>query len=133
MPGLESAGAITVVGKHLCGGATDMGIRCAVNTLLFDQQKTLAEIKETSHTFTKDEPRLTDSPNCDNPTTVISEHSDATQPQLPEHKHVLPEIEQDLVPDIRKNENSLNSRLITPEEPPLKVQKIREKSQESSR
>lgn len=38
VPGLENSKAITVVGKHLCGGATDMGIRCAVNTLQFKKQ-----------------------------------------------------------------------------------------------
>ncbi|GFR79293.1 tRNA:m(4)X modification enzyme TRM13 homolog [Elysia marginata] len=38
VPCLDCSGCITIVGKHLCGGATDMGIRCAVNTLKFDQQ-----------------------------------------------------------------------------------------------
>ncbi|CAG5120216.1 unnamed protein product, partial [Candidula unifasciata] len=30
---VESSKSVVVVGKHLCGGATDMGIRCAVETL----------------------------------------------------------------------------------------------------
>ncbi|GFN81449.1 tRNA:m(4)x modification enzyme trm13 [Plakobranchus ocellatus] len=33
VPELQNVNKIFVVGKHLCGGATDMGIRCAVNTL----------------------------------------------------------------------------------------------------
>lgn len=30
---MNSSDSVIVVGKHLCGGATDMGIRCAVETL----------------------------------------------------------------------------------------------------
>ncbi|KAH9489457.1 tRNA:m(4)X modification enzyme TRM13 [Bulinus truncatus] len=33
VPEVEKASSVIVVGKHLCGGATDMGIRCATNTL----------------------------------------------------------------------------------------------------
>lgn len=34
MPGVKDASNVIVVGKHLCGGATDMGLRCATHTLV---------------------------------------------------------------------------------------------------
>ncbi|KAK0062954.1 tRNA:m(4)X modification enzyme TRM13 isoform X4 [Biomphalaria pfeifferi] len=34
VPGVKDASNVIVVGKHLCGGATDMGLRCATHTLV---------------------------------------------------------------------------------------------------
>ena len=92
---MDTARAITVVGKHLCGGATDMGIRCAVNTLnrrqqkyessevsqssidhdknLSDHQKTLPESSEASQSDTGHEKHLSDQ------NKALSESSEASQ------------------------------------------------------
>ncbi|XP_059177609.1 tRNA:m(4)X modification enzyme TRM13 homolog isoform X2 [Physella acuta] len=42
---------VVVVGKHLCGGATDMGLRCALNTLNQSPSSTTAQ-SHTLHTKT---------------------------------------------------------------------------------
>ncbi|RUS88768.1 hypothetical protein EGW08_003485 [Elysia chlorotica] len=141
VPGLDSVRAITVVGKHLCGGATDMGIRCAVNTLHWAQQK--SQPSELSQSSTNPETNMSDEQKL--PESSETFQSSRDQETEVSDKQTLPysgsgsslasqsvsELDHGQASNTNKDTNVLQSSANTCGEPPVKIAKIGDLSSEA--